>query len=336
MHNYMLKRFSLFMWEVVPRPKQRKAMRNATGAGRKSGRLVTLNATHLVARNGGGGVVWAHGSVTESWERDGCMFNDIVRSYINSHPVSVTHVDDTSKKATGDVKKWLHSFPYGGKFFTTNRFDDNDDYGFTVAIPQGVSPSQVGFESNLRDSGANKNRSNLLMCCCMRTGRANRENRILDLVKSRACSDQPFSTGHQTVPFHEYLARMSNSKFVLSPTGNGFANHRDLEAAVAGAVPVLDGHCSGGKWLFDDRFPAIHLPVELKLGRPSALGGLRGPHGGPPVPEYKRPEAITRAWLEAEYAKLEARRDELDVAKLYWPHWLYRVFLQIPDAEELL
>lgn len=39
---------------------------------------------------------------------------------------------------------------------------------------------------------------------------------------------------------------------------------------------------------------------------------------------------MTVDWLEAQYAALEARRDELNVAKAFWPFWLYHVFLQVP------
>ena len=41
---------------------------------------------------------------------------------------------------------------------------------------------------------------------------------------------------------------------------NRYACYRDVEAVAAGAVPVLDGYRSGGKNLFGDDFPAIHIP----------------------------------------------------------------------------
>jgi hypothetical protein len=291
MHNYMIKRFSLFMYS----------------------RGSFLNATHLVEKNGGGGVVWAHGPYSQDWYRDGQLFDNATLAYINTHPVSVVHTDDTFKPITDFAETWLKGFPNGGHFFTTNRWDDASE--LSVAIPQGYSAAQKDFESDLGNLGANRQRTNLLMCCCM-SDRGGRYKKVEKLMKMGVCSDE--GTAVKGVGFREYFNRLSNSKFVLSPSGNGFACYRDLEAVVAGAVTVLDGFLSGGKHLFDSTFPAIHVPVDITAGR------------GAPVPVYT--QEITAAWLEAEYAKIEARRDELDVAKLFWPYWMYHVFEQVPDC----
>jgi hypothetical protein len=136
-------------------------------------------------------------------------------------------------------------------------------------------------------------------------------------MKNGACTDEGLTKPTYSVGGDVYMSKLATSKFVLSPAGNGFACYRDNEAAAAGAVPVLDGYLSGGKHLFDDTFPAVHIP-----------DCSRGPWDNP---KYCNPEAITKDFLEAEYAKLEARRKELNVAKVYWPYWLYHIFKQVPS-----
>jgi len=136
-------------------------------------------------------------------------------------------------------------------------------------------------------------------------------------MKNGACTDEGLAKPSYHVSGDVYMEKLATSKFVLSPAGNGYSCYRDTEAAAAGAVPVLDGWRSGGKHLFDATFPAIHVP-ECSTG-PSEN------------PRYCHPEAITRKFLEDEYLKLEARRDELNTAKVYWPYWLYHVFRQVPS-----
>ena len=34
---------------------------------------------------------------------------------------------------------------------------------------------------------------------------------------------------------------------------------------------------------------------------------------------------VTEEWLARQYAIILAREDELDVAEIYWPYWLYHI-----------
>ena len=147
--------------------------------------------------------------------------------------------------------------------------------------------------------------------------------RARELVQTGACVEaEGLPNSRKSDRGQEYVRIMATSRFVWSPSGEGYACFRDAESVYAGAVPVLDGHHSGGALLYDDSFPAIHIPecvnpFTLKVN-----------------PAYCHPEDVTPAFLEAEYAKLEERRGELNTAKVYWPYWLYHVFKQIPVPEE--
>ena len=77
-------------------------------------------------------------------------------------------------------------------------------------------------------------------------------------------------------PLSSYVALMSGAKFVWSPRGHGWSNHRDWEALVAGAVPVLDHHAS---------FEALYRELPSVHVRDWAN--------------------VTPAFLEAEWARIE-------------------------------
>ena len=145
------------------------------------------------------------------------------------------------------------------------------------------------------------------------SGRGDRYKRMKPLmVPGGACTDEENMV--YSASAREYAARMTRSKFVLSMKGTGNACFRDMEALVAGAVPVLDGYRSGGKALWDDTLPAVHVP-ECGSGH---------------VAKYCNPKELTRDFFEKEYAKLEKRRGSLNVQKAFWPYWLYHVFQQVP------
>lgn len=131
--------------------------------------------------------------------------------------------------------------------------------------------------------------------------------RELDHAAGGVCSDQ---IGTKASP-EEYIRNLTNSKFSLSPIGGGKQCYRDTDIIVAGGVPVLDGYLSGGPTLYDENVPVIHAPMCKNQN-------------------YCDLEKMTKSWFESEYAKLEARRDELSVSKSVWPYWLYHVFLPVP------
>jgi hypothetical protein len=173
-----------------------------------------------------------------------------------------------------------------------------------------------------------ENRSTFLMCSCTALEHGLRGGRILDLQRrTGVCSDVGNKTGNirdvrtPRVASYQYAARLAQSVFVLSLTGNGFSNHREVEALAAGAIPVVDDYLSGGKDLYDDAsFPIVHVPTCGWEARKVA-------------PVWCHPEKITRSWLESKYDEIEARRETLNLRKIYWPYWLYYVFEQVPPRK---
>lgn len=288
-----IKRFSLFMWQE---PKER------------GGAVQAHNATHLVQQNGGGGVTWLHGPVSQNLDTLK-PFDDSTAEYVKTHPVSIIYQSDSWKPKFDFVFSRLGGsldstrFPKGGRLYVTNAI--GNELGPVTSIPLGSMDPK--FEIHLNDRSQNKDRNTRLMCCCMYP-RASRDTRIAKLnnLNGGVCGDVPLQ---MTSP-QEYAVRLSNSKFALSPIGQGKQCFRDVETIVAGSVPVLDAYISGGPMLYDREMPVLHQPI---CGH-----------------TYCRMENMTAAYFDREYAKLEARRNELNVAKAFWPYWLYQVFRQVP------
>ena len=321
-----VRRFSLFMWNKELRTKD----------GRSTKEYVIYNATRFVQHNGGGGVVQLHGPHGPAGETT-APFTDEINDYVTSHPVSTIHIATTWKLhypfSRLNASGFKPAYPTGGHFFANNAITSGGD-GPIVGIPLGADTAK--FEHDVGDLSQVRNRSQLLMCCCM-TDRANRGIRIRELesMSGGVCSD----LGVQKVSPKEFARRMADSKFVLSPVGAGKQCYRDSEIIAAGAVAVLDGFISGGHNLhggldlFDASMPAIHVPLCNKpaggpknrsFSEPISSNGISGRLN------YCYPESMTKEWFEKEYAKLEARRHKLNVAKVYWPYWLYHVFIQVP------
>jgi hypothetical protein len=55
----------------------------------------------------------------------------------------------------------------------------------------------------------------------------------------RACADTPSAFEH-VWKVEEYLFKMRQYKFVLSPVGNGVDTHRTWEALLAGSIPIVE------------------------------------------------------------------------------------------------
>ncbi len=66
----------------------------------------------------------------------------------------------------------------------------------------------------------------------------------------------------KTISFETYLEQVGNSKFVLSPPGNGLDCHRTWEALMLGAAPVL---LSSGLDPLFDKVPAVIINNWAKL-----------------------------------------------------------------------
>ena len=280
-------------------------------------------------------------------------FDDRTLKYVQENHVSTIHVSDANcpravpgEGTTKDLMTRLKRFPRGGRFFTTNMYERLGDAitlpppppsrpghrntakaapkdiardGHIITVPLGVRSTQ--FELLIGNQGGNRHRNILAMCCCQDRTRNGRAERLKELHNNGACKDDGLAREN----LENYVARLASAKFVFSFTGNGKACYRDIEAVVAGSVPILDGYFYGGVGgvFDDDHFPAVHGPMK-KYFPALHLGN-----------SYLSPTNITSEWLESEYRKLEARRPKLSVSKAFWPYWLYQVFLAGTDKKEI-
>lgn len=102
--------------------------------------------------------------------------------------------------------------------------------------------------------------------------------------------NKPFCVVSSPKPFKDYLFDLCQSKFVLSPRGNGLDCHRTWESLLMGTIPIVKS--SSLDPLFDD------LPVLL-------------------VNDWNE---ITLDYLEEKY--LEMRSKEYSMEKAYLQYWL--------------
>lgn len=131
-------------------------------------------------------------------------------------------------------------------------------------------------------------RSKLLLCSCFH--RAPSRKAKLAILEGNG-----FECGDGQLCGPGFYELMLDYKFVFSPFGNGHNNHRDWEALMAGAVPLLD--CDPN------------------------LSAMRA---GLPVLEICDWGVVTPHFLEAAWRNITAwRRDDVyDLSRLYSPHWI--------------
>jgi len=155
--------------------------------------------------------------------------------------------------------------------------------------PAGVRPVDL-WRRALSAAGAaglqpRRERPHLLMAGCVTT--ATHAQRAAKLAALRAAG---FGREPNCSAYHRELL---TSRFVASFRGNGANNHRDWEALVSGAIPLVDHH------------PAL---VELFAELPVVM-----------VKDWAR---VTPAALEAIWQRMQTMR--FDLRKAYLPHWVWR------------
>ena len=150
-------------------------------------------------------------------------------------------------------------------------------------------------------------RGDLFMCGCMKL----RENRK---EKQAALRANGFDCNPASENMPGYVARLSRARFVFSPRGHGFTNHRDWEALSAGAVPLVDSHEAIAPLYVG--LPVIQIPPPNGTRHGYDDGSVKG------AGEWGR--VVTREFLEAEWARLSRPEvaNSFDVSKVYWPYWL--------------
>lgn len=105
--------------------------------------------------------------------------------------------------------------------------------------------------------------------------------------------NQPFSYVASRKPWEEYLKELAQSKFVLSPPGNGLDCHRPWEALLMGSIPVMISTSIDS--LFDD------LPVVI-------------------IEDWKQ---ATKEFLDTKYE--EIRGKTYNMGKLYADYWFKKI-----------
>lgn len=105
----------------------------------------------------------------------------------------------------------------------------------------------VGEISRLKD-----NPKKLNIYCNWNTTNLER-NKITETLKTNGIN----FTHDGTIPFNEYIERMSQHKFVISPPGNGIDCHRTWEALYVGCIPIVIQNRIYDHW---NELPILQVP----------------------------------------------------------------------------
>ena len=168
-----------------------------------------------------------------------------------------------------------------------------------------------------RERAAAGDRGALLGCCCM-YDRNGRGTRAAAYQQQGLCLNWRGDLKSCCMSPAEYVGHML-AKVVWSPHGRGMTNYRDVEALYSGAAVLLDnkagleghpGSADPAAFFYLSRaVPAIWLQGHAARRRGAWLDDTN----------------VTEEWLARQYAIILAREDELDVAEIYWPYWLYHI-----------
>ena len=168
-----------------------------------------------------------------------------------------------------------------------------------------------------RERAAAGDRRALLGCCCM-YDRNGRGTRAAAYQQQGLCLNWRGDLKSCCMSPAEYVGHML-AKVVWSPHGRGMTNYRDVEALYSGAAVLLDnkagleghpGSADPAAFFYLSRaVPAIWLQGHAARRRGAWLDDTN----------------VTEEWLARQYAIILAREDELDVAEIYWPYWLYHI-----------
>jgi hypothetical protein len=132
-------------------------------------------------------------------------------------------------------------------------------------------------------------RQELVCCCCMASSGARALARV-QLARNGIVCDA------ERLPLPAYMRKLSNCKFVISPPGNGWSNHREWEALNLGAVPVVLSHA-----------------------------GVNPVYGALPVLIVESYEQVTVQFLEREWQRRFGEganpSPAFSMERVYWPWW---------------
>ena len=169
------------------------------------------------------------------------------------------------------------------------------------ALPRGVKDVKAW-----KDRCADNARPDRVRCAGMRLHR-DRARKIQALRKNGLCELTARATGRHSgiLKGAGYVGALSAARYAFSPPGVGFANYRDTEAIVAGAVPILERP----KW-----------PPQ------------RGPFGDlhDEVPHVRVKDG--GAWAALANQHLPSHRPAGDARKHYLPYWLYFILKRLLAA----
>src|SRR5581483_6435958 len=106
-------------------------------------------------------------------------------------------------------------------------------------------------------------------------------------------ADKPFCHIASRKPFAEYLTDLTHAQFVLCPRGNGLDCHRQWEALLMGAIPVM-----------------FHSSLD------PVFEGL-------PVVLIKDESEVTEDFLNKEYTRL--RKQTYSLEQAFAGYWLHKI-----------
>ena len=212
-------------------------------------------------------------------------------------PITVLEVGDLLLPLKGPNGTQLLDAP--GKIATWLANNPRMRHPRLQPYPRGLQCSPRWREALEAIRGANSNlqtlmeRPRLLLCKCFNPSRPGRKQKMEHLVRNGfECSAHERSCGVRRT---SYMERLLESKFVFSPMGLGHNNHRDWEALLAGAVPLVD----------------YYDPLEPMW---DTL----------PVVRVRDWSTITPSFMESEWERLHSEPG-IEWTKVYWPYWLSKL-----------
>lgn len=170
------------------------------------------------------------------------------------------------------------------------------------ALPRGVKDLKLW-----KDRCADNRRPDRVRCAGIRLHR-DRARKILALRKNGVCERTARTGRHSGIlKGAGYVDALSAARYAVSPPGVGFANYRDTEAIVAGAVPILERP----RWP-PQRGPVVDLHDEL--------------------PHVLVKNDTAWASLRNDLDHLPSQRPAGDARKHYLPYWLYFILKRLRAA----
>lgn len=214
------------------------------------------------------------------------FFNNMYPSIVYPF-ILITHNSDYS--APGKFKKYLNETKI---LYWLGQNPDISFHPKFIPIPIGIANrcwghGNVNNFKKYSEAFAKNQEKKYLLGINFRTGTApGARNQVYALFSSKLFCANIFNKDHA-----KYLELMAQTKFIISPPGNGLDCHRTWEALLVGTIPIVKSSTLDP--LFAD------LPVVI-------------------ITDWNQ---VTEEFLHRKYDEIQACLDTFDLEKIYFAYW---------------